>query len=469
MRSTSTRLTGDDAVQSLSAGNSRLQRKLRRRGARPSVEDKPTEADAGAEFYSDEDDSFTTDQSQQSDRYSQASTRPQRQTRRQERITSGEETDDAHNLIRRFLGDREGDTRRGLRWREHLYAKHSVTDSGFPAFAGMKPVVGFLMVPAMIVLGITITGGHWPKAVLYPLAMLMGLYVLMSAFRGVELVLAVLLLYVPFSPVYVIPLAPGVNGTNSLIALGLIATIVQARTHAFSWWNWQRGTTLVFAYAVITTLSGITIMGQPDGYYYLTGGEFQNYKQWVEQFLVYFIALSCIRDHAAAKRVYFYMCIGTALVVIYAVPEMLSKQGLSTIEKSRISGPLQQANEFGGFVAYTLMLCGGLFLAYFREVKAWFFSPFFLVALKVLISTFSRGAYLALFGGGLIAAFLRGKVFIASWAFAGILFLAIFPQFIPGAIVDRLGASFMIDWVRVSRNQNQQQVPRSWIKARSTD
>jgi len=37
----------------------------------------------------------------------------------------------------------------------------------------------------------------------------------------------------------------------------------------------------------------------------------------------------------------------------------------------------------------------------------------------------------------LIAAFLRGKVFIASWAFAGILFLAIFPQFIPGAIVDR--------------------------------
>jgi len=448
MRSTSTLpsdaeygLTGEDTGQSyVGIGKSRLQRKLRRRGARPSVDTQTSQQ--GGDAAADDINSAYWRQSPQSDENDQAGPRPARRARRKERITSREETDDAHNLIRRFLGNRKGDTRRGARWREHLYAKHSVTETGFPAFAGMKPVVGFLMIPALIVLGITLTGGHWPKAVLYPLAIMMGLYVLMSAFRGVELVLAVLLLYVPFSPVYVIPLAPGVNGTNALIALGLMATLVQSRTHRFSWFNWRRGTTLVFMYAVVTTMSGLTIMFQPDGYYYLMGGEFQNYKQWIEQFVVYFIALSCIRDHAAAKRVYFYMCIGSVLVVIYAVPEMVSKQGLSTIEKSRISGPLAQSNEFGGFLAYTLMLTGGLFLAYFREVKAWIFSPFFLLALKVLISTFSRGAYLALMGGGLIAGYLRGKVFLASWAFAALLFFAIFPQFLPDAIVDRLSASF---------------------------
>lgn len=332
-------------------------------------------------------------------------------------------------------------SRRSIKWRELLRAKHSVTETGFPVFAGMKPVVAFLMIPGLLVLGITLTGGHWPTIVLYPLALAMGLYVMFSALRGVELVLAVLLFYVQFSPVYVIPLAPGINGTNALIGLGLMATVVQARTHGIAWFNWKSGTTMIFIYAVITTLSGITIMFQPDGYHYLMGDEFHNYKGWIEQFLVYFIALSCIRDHATAKRIYFYMCIGSVLVVCYTLPEMYSKMGLSSIEKSRVNGPLAQANEFGGLLAYTLMFTGGLFLAYINTIRAWVTAPFFLLALKLLISTFSRGAYLALAVGGLCAGYLRGKVFFFASLFGALAFFAILPQFIPGAIVDRMSAS----------------------------
>jgi len=87
------------------------------------------------------------------------------------------------------------------------------------------------------------------------------------------------------------------------------------------------------------------------------------------------------------------------------------------------------------------MFTGGLFLAYFNTLKAWLTAPYFLLALKLLISTFSRGAYLALAVGGICAGYLRGKMFFFASAFAAVVFFVIFPQFIPGAIVDRLSAS----------------------------
>lgn len=322
----------------------------------------------------------------------------------------------------------------------HMRSEHGSeeTHTGFPTFNSMLPVLGFLMIPGLIVIGITLTGGHWPKGILYLMAVIMGSYVFASVFRGVELALAVLLLYLPFSPVYVIPLGPGVNGTNALIGLGILATLMQARDKRVPLFNFKPGSHLVFFYAVITIASGMTMMVQNGGKDYLLGSEIHTYKGWIEQFVVYFIALSAIRTHSMARRVFFYMCIGSVLIVIYTVPEMLSKQGLSSIEKSRISGPLLQSNEFGGFVAYTLLFTAGLFLAYFGRIKAFLMAPYFLIALKVLISTFSRGAYLALAVGGMIAGYLRGKRFIACWALLGISFFVVFPQFLPQSIVARL-------------------------------
>ncbi len=360
------------------------------------------------------------------------------QTQHQKLNTSAPQTDRTSASAAAQLRKRKQQPRQSKKGAHSTQPGDTETITGFPTFDSLKPVLGFLAVPGLIVLGITVTGGHWPKPLLYLLAILMGTYVLASVFRGVELVLAVLLLYLPFSPVYVIPLGPGLNGTNALIALGLLGTLIQSREKDVPWVNWKPGATLVIAYAFITIGSGMTMMLQNGGKDYLLGTEFHTYKGWVEQFIVYFIGLSAIRTHAIARRVFFYMCIGSILVIIYTVPEMLSKQGLSSIEKSRISGPLLQSNEFGGFAAYTLLFTAGLFLAYFGRIKAWLLAPYFIIALKVLISTFSRGAYLALAVGGLIAGYLRGKRFIAAWAILGISFFVIFPQFLPDSIVARL-------------------------------
>jgi O-antigen ligase len=329
-------------------------------------------------------------------------------------------------------------SRRGSRARARKQAMLESMVHGLPDWDSLKPVLIFLTIPAFMAFGITISGGHWPMPLLYGAAILMGLYVAASAFHGVELVLACTLFYLPFSTTYVIPLAPGVNGTNMLILLGLFASILRAVDRRQGWLAWPPGTSLVFFFAVLSTISGFTVTLLPGGYAYLMYSEILNYKAWIDQFLLYFIALSCIRDTATAKRMVVYMAIGTIVLVLYSVPEMLEKMGRSTIEKSRIEGPHRQSNNFGGFVAYTLLPLVAIFMAYIKDIRAWLITPYFLVAAKVLISTFSRGAYLAMALGGFLAAYYKGRGFLIFWATLVICFLLVFPSVIPQAVIVRL-------------------------------
>lgn len=124
-------------------------------------------------------------------------------------------------------------------------------------------------------------------------------------------------------------------------------------------------------------------MREPGGCQHLMYHELLSYKGWIDQFILYFIALSCIRTIDGAKRVVLYMCIGAIILVLYSVPEMLDKMGNSSIDKSRIGGPYKQPNMFGGFVAYTMLPLVALFVTYIKDIRAWILTPYFLIAAKV--------------------------------------------------------------------------------------
>ena len=309
--------------------------------------------------------------------------------------------------------------------------------AGWPEFDALKPVLTFLSIPAFLVLAITITGGNWPSYILYPIALALGLVLAISAFKGVELVLAVMLIYLPFSKVFVVPIAPGINGTNMLILLGFFAAVMQVRATRQKLTEFPSGTYLVIAFGVLTSLSVFTIMQYAGGRRFLIYTEFLSYKAWVDQFIFYFIALMCIRDIETAKRCVIYAMIGSVLVVLYSVPEMLEKSGRSTIDKSRIGGPHLQSNNFGGFLAYTILPLIALFVMHIKDIRAWMLTPYFLLSAKVLITTFSRGAYVAMVVGGFLAAWMKGKGFLAWWAAVGICIVLVFPSVIPDSIVDR--------------------------------
>jgi O-antigen ligase len=310
--------------------------------------------------------------------------------------------------------------------------------SGLPSLESLVPVLSFLCFPALLVLAITATGGGWPKVVLYPVALGLGVYVALSAFRGVELVLACMLIYLPFSKVFVVPLAPGVNGTNVLVLLGLFAALLRLGETKQKLSNFPPGTYLVFAFAVLSSLSAITITLIPGGRVFLLYNELLSYKAWVDQFVFYFIVLMCVRDVETAKRCVVYLMLGSMLVVLYSVPEMLDKMGRSTIDKSRIGGPHLQSNNFGGFVAYTVLPLIAMFVVYIKDLRAWLLTPYFLLTAKVLITTFSRGAYLAMLVGGLLAGWYKGKGFLMMWLSIALCVLLAFPSLMPEAIVTRM-------------------------------
>jgi len=322
--------------------------------------------------------------------------------------------------------------------RDYANSLGESAELGLPDWEGLRPIVSFLMVPASFAVVLSATGGGWPPALLYGIAGLIGLFVAFSTLRNMEVVFACLIFYIPFSKTIVISIAPMVNGTNMLIALALFATFIRASDKRQFWFGWPPGATLVLVFALFTMYSAVTVLKLPGGFEFLRYDQFLNYKSWVDQFVLFFIALCCIRDEQSAKRAWVYLCLGSIAVVLYSVPEMFEKMGRSSIDKSRIGGPHAQSNNFGGFVAYSSMPIAALFLVYIKQLHAWLITPYFVVMLKILITTFSRGAYLAFAAGALLAGYLKSGRFLLYWSLFSLSLVVIFPQVLPESVLVRL-------------------------------
>lgn len=310
--------------------------------------------------------------------------------------------------------------------------------SGAPSLASLRPAMVFLAAPVLIAILIVLTGGHWPTFVLYPIAIALGLWLAASTLYSMELVAVCIVFYFPFAHEYAVPIAPGLNGTNALILLGLLGMFLRVYVRKEGWARMLPGCFLVLSFGAYSALSGFTILREPGGLEYLLYGELINYKGWLDQFFIYFILINAVRTKDMAKRMMVYMALSAMVVVISGIPEMIDKMGLSTIDKSRLEGPYGQANNYGGFIAYTTLPMIAFFMVYARNIKAWLLTPYFLLAAKILITTFSRGAYVAIAIGGLVAAWFRGKSFMMIWGVLGLALVLVFPQVLPQAVLDRI-------------------------------
>jgi len=309
--------------------------------------------------------------------------------------------------------------------------------NGWPSFDELKPVLVFLCFPGLVAISVIAFGGI-PKPLLYLSGLIIGIMVALSTLKTAEITIACILLYLPFAKSYVIPILPGLNGTNMIILLGIGTAVLQASREKTKLFNLPPGSGLVIAFALYTAMSGITITFQPGGAGVLKA-EILSFKSWLDQFIIYFILAALIRDRAGAKRAMVYVLIGSMLVVLHTIPEILEKMGRSSIEKSRLIGPQLQSNNFGGFVAYTLLPLLAIFLVFIKDIRAWLLTPYFIIAIKVLITTFSRGAYLAMAAGGFLAGYYRGKGFLISMGTLAVCLVLVFPQIIPASISARMG------------------------------
>ncbi|MEM6988280.1 MAG: hypothetical protein AAF499_17300, partial [Pseudomonadota bacterium] len=269
-------------------------------------------------------------------------------------------------------------------------------------------ILRLLALPGIFMGAIVLLQIPMPKLVLYGIAgAILGMIVL-RAREQPEIILAVSLLYLPFAKLYAVSIAPLVNGTNIFIALCLFFAYTSAQQSGTRFVPNIKGRNLVIAWWVLSCGSVATLVLTPGALSWVIGNELSQATAWIAQAGFYIAVIGLVRTPGQAKRMAIYSMIGTLLVVGLGTKEWIEKRGASSIEKARVGGTFEQPNDFGGFLAFTTLPIAALLLFNLTKVRYWVLAPYLLLTAKVLIATFSRGAYVALaFGGSLLTYFRK--------------------------------------------------------------
>lgn len=303
--------------------------------------------------------------------------------------------------------------------------------------AKIRHTLGFMIWPLLLVAPPLLFGVAMPSVVLYGGAALIGLLLLKRSFESPETLLAVAIAYIPLARTFPAPILPGINGTNIILLLLIFFWFYHSRQRQQEFFRRLPGTRPMMIWAVLSSFSGITVMFYISASYLLSEVPLE-YKAWIDQFFVYFAFVNLIADGRMARRIPVYMLFGSLVALGMGVQEMLEKQGLGSLEKSRVIGPQFQPNDYGAYLVYVTTIIMAFFAVKPFEIKRWALLPWLFLTAKVLLATFSRGAYLAL--GAALAAmtWFRGMRYV----FLGVIFLMVtltlFPQLVPSALRDRM-------------------------------
>jgi O-antigen ligase len=132
------------------------------------------------------------------------------------------------------------------------------------------------------------------------------------------------------------------------------------------------------------------------------------------------------------------MMIGAVLVLLLGAREWLDKRFLDSIEKARLLGPQLQPNDFGAFLVYIAGPFLGLFVTQMGRVRAWLLAPYLALLAKILLATFSRGAFIGMALAGVAAGYLRGRFFLLGMGLVGAGLLVAMPQLVPESLAERM-------------------------------
>lgn len=314
-----------------------------------------------------------------------------------------------------------------------------------PAAPGWaRPMLGtllFLAVPGLALAPALLFGLEVPVVYLYFVAACAGAVVAARSLKDPEWLIAVTILYIPYKRLYVVPLAPGINGTNVLLVLLVVACIAEAARRqgaAPARREAVAGRGLMAAYAALGAISMLTAVLN------VGAGEFlssyaQDIKAWLDQFLLFFMVSYLVRDADMARRLGVYLMLGLAAALGSGVSEWLEKRHYNSIERARLLGPQLQPNDFGAFLVYGSAFYVAFLLRSLTRWWAWLtFAPALVILAKMVLATFSRGAYLAMGAMAVAAGWLRGKLLMTAAAVLGAALIALVPEIVPESLRARM-------------------------------
>lgn len=297
--------------------------------------------------------------------------------------------------------------------------------------------IAFIVLPAAIGLGVHFQYWEIPEKAQYIGMIVMMTFIICNLIKFPDYLLATIIIYLPFTRTFEINLAPGINITNLLLILLLLARylLVQQDANRKSWSD-PNGT-LVSLWAFLSLASILTAMVRM-GPGFIFSDQLILVKGWLDQFIIYFCYYGIVRDQRSIQRTVIYMMVATIFVSIWGADEWIARSNARSMDEAAITGPQLQRNDFGAFITYS----AGIFLAlFFFDVfnyRTWIILPILYLILRLLLGTFSRGSYLG-FGLALfLIIYAKGKKFLLGTLLLAVITIAVFPQLIPGSMKARL-------------------------------
>jgi O-antigen ligase len=163
---------------------------------------------------------------------------------------------------------------------------------------------------------------------------------------------------------------------------------------------------------------------------------------WIGPFLVYFIFFRAAASQESRFNIaaaVLFAVTGVALITLY---ESITLGNVHDLEDARIGGIANDPNILAAYLNLCAFLPVGILMNYFKEKRAWLaLVPLFLI-LRALLTTYSRGGYLAFAAGLYAAAFLKKKILVVPLLIAS-LALALNPAVLPESMRQRIAQTFV--------------------------
>ena len=247
----------------------------------------------------------------------------------------------------------------------------------------------------------------------------------------------ILLLYVPFSQVLPGRFGGGIrafNLFNMLFFIVLASLIVAAIKGKKRFFVSNPLTKWVIVLCVLSLLNYIFSSFRYGSGYGLSYIFFL--KRWLDPLLLFFVTSVLVTGRDERRDSLVTIMLGIAMFAFLSIKDV--GQISHFAYKRRIVGVADQANILGAFCVDYMFIFLGIFLVNFKKKIYWLATIPFWYALKAVLFSFSRGAYLGFVAASLVISFIRDK---RLFVIVVLLFLLIFNSpalFLPQSVAERI-------------------------------
>lgn len=260
------------------------------------------------------------------------------------------------------------------------------------------------------------------------------LFLLFHGVKKPEIPFYVLIAYLPFNKIISGTFGgfmTALNLTNILIFICIFAWLVnktfsKERVSAHNGLNW-----IIFIFCLLGVFSVIR------GGFYYGSRYFAEFiiplKRWLTPVLLYFIALNIIKTKEILKNTMIIILIVVSVAGLLAIKESIDIGDFGSLDSSRVGGIAEQPNMMGAFFVYYMFLFLGFLYLNWHKIKNWALLVPFLICVRGIQVTFSRGAYLAVVFGFLGITFFKNKILFVLMSI-GIVVMLLNPEWLPGSI-----------------------------------